>query len=292
MNSNPFYAIRRRANLLRVLSAALLTVVSAICAQSTHSIAREAYVRSQQRDADDGLTALMRAARDGERNNVKALLEQGVDVNVRDTGSFTGGWSALTYAAANGDLEIVKALVSNGAEVDSVDESGATPLMAAAQYDNASVVKALIEKGADVNRRDKSGASALTKALRFHREKIAGILRKAGAVEPPVETTPRPATPNQVLANESVDSKPLLLNNPQPSYTTRARDAGIQGVVRGRALIGADGTVKRFRILTGLPFGLSYQAMDAAYQMTFQPARKKGQPVAYMMAIEIQFKLK
>jgi ankyrin repeat protein len=37
-----------------------------------------------QRDGEEWVTALMRAARGGERKNVKALLEQGVDIDARD----------------------------------------------------------------------------------------------------------------------------------------------------------------------------------------------------------------
>lgn len=66
----------------------------------------------------------------------------------------------------------------------------------------------------------------------------------------------------------------------------------IQGVVRARVLVGSDGTVKKVKIITGLPYGLSYQAMDAAYQLIFRPATVNGQPVAYWMSVLIEFNLK
>jgi TonB family protein len=233
----------------------------------------------------------MRAARDGERKNIKALLEQGVDVNLRDP----AGWSALTYAAANGDLEIVKALVSKGAEIDSKSEPKTdlkdqleyTPLMAAVTYRNVAVIKILIAQGANVNQPDRVGSTALATALRSHQDKIAEILRNAGAVEPPPQVKGSSGTPTDV-----VSSRPVLLNGPQPSYTTKARDEHIQGVVRARVLVGSDGTVKKVKIITGLPYGLSYQAMDAAYQMIFKPAIRNGQTVAYSLSVEIEFKLK
>jgi ABC-type glucose/galactose transport system permease subunit len=56
--------------------------------------------------------------------------------------------------------------------------------------------------------------------------------------------------------------------------------------------VGSDGTVKKVKIITGLPYGLSYQAMDAAYQMIFKPAIRNGQTVAYSLSVEIEFKLK
>jgi hypothetical protein len=32
--------------------------------------------------------------------------------------------------------------------------------------------------------------------------------------------------------------------------------------------------------------------MDAAYQMIFRPATKSGQPVAYLMSVVIEFRLR
>lgn len=80
---------------------------------------------------------------------------------------------------------------------------------------------------------------------------------------------------------KSVDSKPALLNRPQPLYTEEARKNKIQGTVRVRVLVGADGRVKRASIVTGLPDGLNEMALQAAHRMLFRPATKNGQPVAY-----------
>jgi TonB family protein len=270
-------------NVLRVLSCVLLTMLSATSVQSLPFIGKVTYLSLWQRDAEEGVTALMRAARDGERKNVKALLEQGVDVNVRDP----GGWSALTYAAAKGDLEIVKALLSKGAEIDPKDQTEHTPLMAAVTYKNVAVVKLLIAQGAHVSQTDRTGGSALATALRIHQGGVVDILRKAGAVEPPPQ-----ANRDAPVPENSADSRPFLLNTPQPSYTTKARDERIEGVVHARVLVDSDGTVKKVKIITGLPYGLSYQAMDAAYQLLFRPARKNGQPVAYWLPVDIEFHLR
>ncbi len=90
----------------------------------------------------------------------------------------------------------------------------------------------------------------------------------------------------------SVDSKPIALNRPQPRYTEEARKNKIQGNVRARVLIGADGQVKQVKILSGLPDGLDEQAIQAAYQLRFKPAMKNGQPVAYWQPVEIEFNLR
>jgi TonB family protein len=261
---------------------AVLVVLAAISFLSIVGL-MELKAASLQVNYEEGVTALMRAARDGERKNAKALIEQGVDVNAHDT----YGWTALIYAAAKGDLEIVKDLLSKDADINARDQAGYTPLMAAAVYKNLPVVKILIEKGADVDQLDKSGASAMSFAIRGHQSKMVETLKKAGAVEPQAQQTGDPSQPR-----DTIDSRPVLINNPQPSYTTKARSEGIEGRVRLRVLVGSDGTVKRVRLMTGLPCGLSYQAMDAANQMIFKPARKNGEPVAYWVPVEIEFQLR
>jgi TonB family protein len=276
---------------VRVLNS-FVAVFVALPAISVYSMMFPGDLKSADRQTGDeeGVTALMCAARDGERKNAKVLLEQGADVKARDT----SGWTALTYAAAMGDLEIVKALLSKGANIDPEDPGDYTPLMAAVAYGNFKVVKILIEKGAEVNRRDRSGVTAMSTASRGHQDKVVEILKMAGAIEQERHEDSDPVRSKDTAGTRpvAVDTRPVLLNNPQPSYTIKARTEGIEGTVRARVLIGSDGRVKRVRILTGLRDGLSYEAMDAAYRMIFKPATKNGQPVAYWRAVEIQFRLR
>ena len=61
---------------------------------------------------------------------------------------------ALIEAAKKGDLEQVRDLLDEGADVNAKNGDGLTALMAAAETGNLDVVKFLIEKGADVNARE------------------------------------------------------------------------------------------------------------------------------------------
>lgn len=93
--------------------------------------------------------------------------------------------------------------------------------------------------------------------------------------------------------NEAVDTKPVALNKPRPNYTEEARKNKVQGSVRARLLVGADGQVKQVKISgAGLPNGLSEEAIQAAKQMRFQPAMKNGEKVAYWVIVEIEFNLR
>jgi TonB family protein len=89
----------------------------------------------------------------------------------------------------------------------------------------------------------------------------------------------------------AVDTKPIPLNSPQPRYTEEARNNKIQGTVTMRVLVGADGQVKNVRVVRGLPDGLGEQAIQAAYQLKFKPAMKDGKPVAFWMAVSVEFNL-
>jgi uncharacterized protein len=271
-------------------------------------------IHSQSRDAAD-VSALMRAARDGERENVQALLQQGVDINVKDA----SGWTALIYAAAKGDAAIVKALLDRSADINAKDTAGYTALQAAAQYGNTAAAKLLLEKGADINAKTNSGmtalmmaigsgdsglikyliskgadvnaaaedgTTALTSAMRMKHMSIADLLRKSGGIESAATAAERTTnSPAQI-------TRPSPLNNPEPSYTTKAQQRAVEGIVYVRILVGQDGAVKKVRVLRGLPYGLSYQATDAAFQLRFKPATKDGQPVEFWQTVQIEFHLR
>lgn len=97
--------------------------------------------------------------------------------------------------------------------------------------------------------------------------------------------------PNAPVTN--VDTAPMLIYRVEPKYTEEARKNKIQGVVRARILVGADGLVKRVVITSGLPDGLNEQAILAAKQLRFRPATKSGRPVAtWMNHVVIEFNMR
>jgi TonB family protein len=90
-----------------------------------------------------------------------------------------------------------------------------------------------------------------------------------------------------------VDARPVLLNSPHPLYTEEARRNKVQGVVRVRVFVDANGAVREVVVTRGLPDGLSEQAVRAAYQMRFRPAVKDGRHVSYWLGnVEIEFNLR
>src|SRR4249919_987636 len=87
------------------------------------------------------------AAMSGDKDAVKSLLKQAVDVNAAQG----DGMTALHWAAMNGDADLAQMLVYAGANVRATTRIGAyTPLFLASQQGHAGVIAALVKAGADV----------------------------------------------------------------------------------------------------------------------------------------------
>ena len=74
---------------------------------------------------EHGMTALMRASRQGHAAMVRALLERGADPNLARHDKFT----ALALAAFFGHTETVRILIEHGAKTEVVTRSGTSPRM-------------------------------------------------------------------------------------------------------------------------------------------------------------------
>jgi len=86
-------------------------------------------------------------------------------------------------------------------------------------------------------------------------------------------------------------SPPEKIYFPSPRYTEEGRQARIQGVVILEAVVDALGDVTRVKVLKGLPFGLSEEAVATAKQWKFRPAMRGGKPVSVYLNLTIRFSL-
>ena len=93
------------------------------------------------------VTELHRASKGQDVEKVRALIDAGADVNVRDRNNAT----PLHYTSRHSrNPEIIKLLIEKGADINAKIKSGAAPLHEAASYMNLEATKVLIEAGADV----------------------------------------------------------------------------------------------------------------------------------------------
>jgi periplasmic protein TonB len=87
---------------------------------------------------------------------------------------------------------------------------------------------------------------------------------------------------------------PVLLKEVKPQYTAEGMRAKIQGTVILECIIQADGTVGQVTVTKSLDpvFGLDQEAVKAAKQWRFMPAKKQGVPVAMLVSLELTFTLR
>jgi TonB family protein len=86
-------------------------------------------------------------------------------------------------------------------------------------------------------------------------------------------------------------SAPKLLHKVEPKYTQEAKDAKIQGAVRLKIVVTAEGVARDIEVVQGLGGGLDQKAVEAVQQWTFQPATKDGKAVSVAAVIEVNFRL-
>jgi protein TonB len=87
-----------------------------------------------------------------------------------------------------------------------------------------------------------------------------------------------------------VEHEPELVWMRKPAYPDIAREAGIEGTVLVRVLVGADGTTQQVQLLQSV-LGLDEAALEAAKTAIFKPALQQGRPVAVWVVIPIEFDL-
>ena len=87
-----------------------------------------------------------------------------------------------------------------------------------------------------------------------------------------------------------VEHEPVLVSIPAPAYPELAREAGIEGTVYVRVLVGEDGFVYNALILQSV-LGLDEAALAAARGAVFRAALQQERPVAVWIVVPIEFRL-
>jgi ankyrin repeat protein len=124
-----------------------------------------------------GRPAVVEAARKGDREALRALVQKGANVNEAEA----DGTTALHYAAYREDLQSVDALLKAGAHVNAANDLGATPLWLASQNGSEAMTRRLLEAGANPNQALIAGETPLMVASRTGNAAVAELLIGKGA---------------------------------------------------------------------------------------------------------------
>ncbi|WP_257288791.1 ankyrin repeat domain-containing protein [Endozoicomonas sp. SESOKO2] len=107
---------------------------------------------------DISFSPIAHAIEAGREEQAIELIANGVDPNVHHLGK---GMAAIHIAAKNGNLELIRSLLDCGADIDLQDKKGMTPLHHAVSYGDVQVLKIFLDCKADMNLQNKYGCTAL-----------------------------------------------------------------------------------------------------------------------------------
>jgi protein TonB len=128
-------------------------------------------------------------------------------------------------------------------------------------------------------------------------EPFAEIEISAGLVDggeysaPPPSTPPVPVPARVPLPVGGNIKRPVKVKDVAPAYPSMARVAQVKGLVIVEATIGPDGKVQDARILRSIPL-LDAAALDAVRQWEYTPTLLNGTPIAIVMTVTLDFRLR
>ncbi|XP_050393549.1 titin isoform X4 [Patella vulgata] len=211
----------------------------------------ERHIDDNSADESDGNAGFLRAARDGNLNEVLEYLRGSTDINTSNPNGLNAlhlaskeghikivtellgrganveaatkkGNTSLHIAALAGHEEIVNTLVENNARVNVQAQAGFTPLYMAAQEGHSEVVRFLLANGASQSLATEDGFTPLAVALQQGHEKVVSVL-----LEHDTKGKVRLPALHIAAKKDDVKSAALLLQNEQNNVDTQTKNGGL-----------------------------------------------------------------
>ena len=159
--------------------------------------------------SNEGLTALMFAAREGMKETAWILIHAKGDLELGNENDST----ALMFASHAGKATIVAMLLEAGAEVNHVNKHGHTPLMSAAANGYKNTAEQLLKYNADVTPKDEDGNTAFDYAHENGFTEIENMIKTASE------------TQNAAREKAAADAKAQAEAQNRPAITDDGREA-------------------------------------------------------------------
>ena len=122
-------------------------------------------------------------------------------------------------------------------------------------------------------------------------EDRAGLVTGEQYVAQPLQPPPSSVVPDAPVPIGGDIKPPVKVRDLTPTYPAIARSAHVEGIVIVRAIIGPNGKVQDAQILRGNPL-LDAAALDAVRQWEYTATLLNGSPVAVVMTVTVNFRLR
>jgi len=96
----------------------------------------------------------------------------------------------------------------------------------------------------------------------------------------------------RIYRGRDLDQKVHITKKPEPKYTKEARKKKIEGTVVLFGILDSTGHVTHLRAVSGLPYGLTDRALEAANKVQFTPGMIDGHPVSIWIEFQYNFNLR
>ena len=161
---------------------------------------------------------LVSAAAKQDLQTVRALIEQGIDVNT----ARADGATALLWAAHWDDPDAAAVLLAAGANVNAADDHGVTPLERAAENASVAMVQTLLDAGANPNSAQTSGLTPLMTAARTGSVEVVEALIGRGAAVNAATTATTSTALMWAVAGSHLDIVRVLLRRGADPHASMA----------------------------------------------------------------------